>query len=71
MEVLKRSILAALLLVTLYRLNAQNEATLQAAFKESYTMESIRKFPEAIAALTKVYEEKVMSSIYGSAGCIT
>ncbi|HRE37302.1 MAG TPA: tetratricopeptide repeat protein [Chitinophagaceae bacterium] len=59
MEVLKRSILAALLLATsLYRLNAQNEATLQAAFKESYTMESIRKFPEAIAALTKVYEEK-------------
>jgi tetratricopeptide (TPR) repeat protein len=59
MEVLKRSILAALLLTfSFLQLKAQTDAALQAAFKESYTQESIRKFPEAVALLIKVYDEK-------------
>lgn len=59
MEVLKKSILAVLLFTaSFYNSSAQTDAVLQAAFKESYTLESIRKFPEAIAVLTKVYNEK-------------
>jgi tetratricopeptide (TPR) repeat protein len=59
MEVLKKSILAVLLFTaSFYNSSAQTDAVLQAAFKESYTQESIRKFPEAIAVLTKLYNEK-------------
>ncbi|MBL0306449.1 MAG: DUF2225 domain-containing protein [Chitinophagaceae bacterium] len=37
---------------------AQEEAKLQAAFKESYTQESVRNFTGAIATLAKLYDEK-------------
>lgn len=58
MDILKKImgviVLAALAVPAL----AQNEAALQTAFKNSYAAEYNKKYADAIAALTAVYEEK-------------
>lgn len=58
MEVLKRTIIAASLMLFGFFANAQTDAAMQKAFSESYTHEYNKLYGEAIATLTKVYDEK-------------
>ena len=58
MGILNKSIIGiGTMLLSLF-VTAQEDAKLQAAFKESYTQESVRNFTDAIATLAKVYDEK-------------
>jgi len=58
MGILNKSIIGiGTMLLSLF-VTAQEEAKLQAAFKESYTQESVRNFTAAIATLAKLYDEK-------------
>jgi tetratricopeptide (TPR) repeat protein len=52
MEILKKSIATALIIGVSFWANAQNEATMQKAFSESYKQEAAYKYGEAIAELT-------------------
>lgn len=58
MEVLKRTIIAASLMLFGFFASAQTDAAMQKAFSESYTHEYNKLYGEAIASLTKVYDEK-------------
>jgi len=58
MGILNKSIIGiGTMLLSLF-VTAQEDAKLQAAFKESYTQESVRNFTGAIATLAKLYDEK-------------
>lgn len=56
METLIKKSIAIVFLFLSNAASAQNEASLQKAFKESYALESVKSYTEAIATLTKVYE---------------
>ncbi|HQX74547.1 MAG TPA: tetratricopeptide repeat protein [Chitinophagaceae bacterium] len=58
MGILKKSIIGISTMLLSLFVTAQEEAKLQAAFKESYTQESVRNFTGAIATLAKLYDEK-------------
>jgi tetratricopeptide (TPR) repeat protein len=58
MGILKKSIIGISTMLFSLFVTAQEEAKLQAAFKESYTQESVRNFTGAIATLAKLYDEK-------------
>lgn len=58
MDILKKIMGVIVLAAFAVPVLAQNEAALQTAFKNSYTAEYNKKYAEAIAALTAVYEEK-------------
>jgi len=57
MEILRRQLFAAAIMVLGFTSFAQNDAALQKAFKESYTQEYNKQYGDAIATLTKVYNE--------------
>jgi len=57
MEILKKQIVTAALLLTVFAGFSQNDAALQKAFKESYTQEYNKAYGDAIATLTRVYNE--------------
>ncbi|MFZ4058807.1 MAG: tetratricopeptide repeat protein [Ferruginibacter sp.] len=57
MEILKSITLAVFMLFMGVTVTAQNEAAIQKAFTESYTQEYNKKYADAIATLTKVYNE--------------
>jgi tetratricopeptide (TPR) repeat protein len=56
MEILKRHLITLFCLVTLGAA-AQNDASLQKAFSDSYTAEYGKRYTDAIAAINKVYDE--------------
>lgn len=58
MEVLRNSTLALIATLFFFSATAQQEAKLQAAFKESYTQEANKQYTSAITTLKNVYEEK-------------
>jgi len=58
MEILKKSMLAMLSMLFFFFATAQQIATLQNAFKESYTQEYNQQYSVAIATLNKVYDER-------------
>jgi len=58
MGILKKSIIGISTMLLSLFVTAQEDAKLQAAFKESYTQESVRNFTGAIATLAKLYDEK-------------
>ncbi|HQV86179.1 MAG TPA: DUF2225 domain-containing protein, partial [Chitinophagaceae bacterium] len=58
MGILKKSIIGISTMLLSLFVTAQEDAKLQAAFKESYTQESVRNFTAAIATLAKLYDEK-------------
>ena len=58
MGILKKSIIGISTMLLSLFVTAQEEVKLQAAFKESYTQESVRNFTAAIATLAKLYDEK-------------
>lgn len=58
MGILNKSIIGISTMLLSLFVTAQEEVKLQAAFKESYTQESVRNFTAAIATLKKVYDEK-------------
>lgn len=58
MGILKKSIIGISTMLLSLFVTAQEEVKLQAAFKESYTQESVRNFTGAIATLAKLYDEK-------------
>ncbi len=53
MEILKRTMITAVIMLSAFLAQAQSE--LLKAFTDSYTQEYNKKYPEAIASLTKVY----------------
>lgn len=55
MEILKRTMITAVIMLTAFFVQAQSQSELQKAFTDSYTQEYNKKYPEAIASLTKVY----------------
>jgi tetratricopeptide (TPR) repeat protein len=57
MQILKQTIIVAIVAFFSLNASAQNDAALQKAFSESYTQEYYKKYPEAIAALNKVNDE--------------
>mgnify|MGYP001764943961 CR=1 FL=1 len=58
MEVLKRTITTVLVLCITVMANAQQEQRLQGAFRESYVQEGNKQYPDAIASLQKVYDDR-------------
>jgi tetratricopeptide (TPR) repeat protein len=56
MEILKRTMALAIIMFSVLFATAQNQADLQKAFSDSYTQEYNKKYSEAIATLTKVYD---------------
>lgn len=56
MEILKKQIGLAVIMLLSMGAIAQSDATIQKVFRESYTQENNKLYGEAIAALTKVYE---------------
>lgn len=58
MGILKKSIIGISTMLLSFFVTAQEEVKLQAAFKESYTQESVRNFTGAITTLAKLYDEK-------------
>lgn len=57
MEILKKISIAVIIMLQTVLASAQNEAAMQNAFSESYTMEYNQKYTEAIAVLNKLYRE--------------
>ena len=55
MEILKRTMITAVIMLSAFFVQAQSQPELQKAFTDSYTQEYNKKYPEAIASLTKVY----------------
>ena len=47
--------ITAVIMLTAFFVQAQSQSELQKAFTDSYTQEYNKKYPEAIASLTKVY----------------
>ncbi len=58
MEVLRNTTLTIIATLFFLSANAQQDAKLQAAFKESYSQEANKQYPAAIASLKAVYEER-------------
>ena len=54
MQVLRKTFLITIIALLSVSAKAQNEAAMQKAFSESYTQEYYKKYPEAIAAISKV-----------------
>ena len=57
MEILRRQLFAAVIMLSGFTIFAQNDAALQKAFKDSYTQEYNKHYGDAIATLTKVYTD--------------
>lgn len=57
MQILRQTIFIAIIAMLSVSANAQNDAAMQKVFNDSYTQENNKKYPEAIAALAKVYNE--------------
>ncbi len=57
MQILKQTFIVAIIAILSFNAAAQNEAALQKAFSESYTQEYYKKYPEAIATMSKVSDE--------------
>lgn len=55
MEILKRTMITAVIMLSAFFVQSQSQSELQKAFTDSYTQEYNKKYPEAIASLTKVY----------------
>ena len=53
MEILKKSLIAVIVITQSFFAMAQNEAAMQNAFSESYTQEYNKKYTEAISVLSK------------------
>ena len=58
MQILKQTMVAAILVLATYGATAQNEAALQKAFSDSYTQEYYKKYTDAIASITKVNNDE-------------
>jgi tetratricopeptide (TPR) repeat protein len=58
MEILKKQIVTVFFMACATSLFAQSDAVVQKAFSDSYTQEYNKLYGEAIATLTKVYDEK-------------
>jgi len=58
MSILKQTILLAITAIASFSAVAQNEAGLQKAFSDSYTQEYYKKYPEAIATISKVNSDE-------------
>lgn len=58
MEVLKKTIITILVVCFSVLANAQQEAALQGAFRESYVQEGNKQYADAITSLKKVYDER-------------
>ena len=58
MQVLKQTILVAIIATASFHATAQNEGALQKAFSDSYTQEYYKKYPEAIAIVSKVNSDE-------------
>ncbi|MBK6937312.1 MAG: tetratricopeptide repeat protein [Chitinophagaceae bacterium] len=58
MEVLRKYLTTLLISFISFNVSAQQDAKLQAAFKESYSQETNKQYASAIATLKAVYEEK-------------
>jgi tetratricopeptide (TPR) repeat protein len=58
MQILKQTFIVAIFAAFFLNATAQNEAALQKAFNESYTQEYYKKYPEAIASISKVNDDK-------------
>jgi tetratricopeptide (TPR) repeat protein len=56
MEILKKQIVTAAIMLFGFTAFAQSDAVVQKAFKDSYTQEYNKLYGEAIATITKVYE---------------
>lgn len=57
MEILRKLTTTTLLVALFTGASAQNEAAMQKAFSDSYTQEYYKKYPEAIASLSKVHSD--------------
>ncbi|MBX9732594.1 MAG: tetratricopeptide repeat protein [Chitinophagaceae bacterium] len=57
MEILKKQIGITAMMLLSFSAWAQSDATIQKAFRDSYTQENNKLYGEAIATLNKVYEE--------------
>lgn len=57
MEILKKQVISTAMMLIGITALAQNEAALQKAFKESYTLEYSKMYGEAIVTLNKVYDD--------------
>ena len=57
MEILKKITLASFITVQALFAHAQNETTAQKAFSESYSFEYAKKYSDAIAVISKIYQE--------------
>ena len=57
MQILRQTIFIAIIALLSVNANAQSDAALQRVFSDSYTQEYYKKYPEAIAALAKVYND--------------
>ncbi len=55
MEILKKTMITAFIMLSAFLVQAQSQSELLKAFTDSYTQEYNKKYPEAIASLTKVY----------------
>ncbi len=55
MEILKRTMITTVILLSAFFVQSQSQSELQKAFADSYIQEYNKKYPEAIATLTKVY----------------
>ena len=56
MEILKKTMVVAVIMLSAFFTKAQNQSELQKAFSDSYTHEYNKKYTEAIATLTKLYD---------------
>lgn len=54
MQILRKTFLITIIALLSVSAKAQNEAAMQKAFSESYTQEYYKKYPEAIAPISKV-----------------
>ncbi|MFT3912401.1 MAG: tetratricopeptide repeat protein [Ferruginibacter sp.] len=55
MEILKKTMAIAVIMLSALFANAQNQSELEKAFSDSYTQEYNKKYTEAIATLSKLY----------------
>jgi hypothetical protein len=54
MQILRQTIFTAVIALLCINSHAQNDAAMQKAFSDSYTQEYYKKYPEAIATISKV-----------------
>jgi tetratricopeptide (TPR) repeat protein len=58
MQILKQTFFVAFIVIASFNATAQNEAAIQKAFSDSYTQEYYKKYPEAIAIISKINSEE-------------